>query len=205
MKKLSMLIASVAFVLAGCGEKDQAVAPETIDQAAMETAAEIDVVVEESRPLESASMAEIADMEQQAVAQASAETGADQVVESTAGTVAAVREEVAQEVAAASATVADDGEQPAEGTDAQPDLAQGKQIYTKNCFACHGSGAAGAPKLGDTGNWAPRIAQGIDILEEHAIKGFKGAAGYMPPKGGFMALSDDDVIAAVAYMVSESR
>jgi cytochrome c5 len=81
------------------------------------------------------------------------------------------------------------------------DLAQGKSVYDAACFVCHGTGAAGAPKLGDKAAWEARIAQGMDTLNLHAING-KGA---MPPKGGRMDLSDDDIKAAVAYIVSESR
>jgi cytochrome c5 len=64
---------------------------------------------------------------------------------------------------------------------------------------------AGAPKLGDKAAWGPRIAQGIDTLYTHSIKGFQGKAGMMPPKGGNMALSDADVKAAVDYMVAQSK
>jgi len=80
----------------------------------------------------------------------------------------------------------------------------GKSVYESSCVACHASGVAGAPKLGDTGAWADRIAQGLDVLQEHAIKGYQGGAGYMPPKGGNAALGDDEVKAAVEYMVGES-
>ena len=84
------------------------------------------------------------------------------------------------------------------------DLALGKRIYTNHCFACHGGGVAGAPRLGDTTDWAPRIAQGMDTLVQHSTEGFRGARGYMPPRGGFMALTDEQITAAVAYMVAES-
>lgn len=87
--------------------------------------------------------------------------------------------------------------------DAKPDLALGKKVYSANCAACHGSGAAGAPKLNDRANWEPRLEQGMEQLFTHAIKGFQGSKGYMPPKGGFAALGDDDVKAAVAYMVEQ--
>lgn len=83
--------------------------------------------------------------------------------------------------------------------------ADGKKTYDTACFACHGTGAAGAPKLGDKANWAPRIAQGMDTLKTHAIKGFTGKAGVMPAKGGRADLSDADVGAAVEYMVSQGK
>lgn len=83
--------------------------------------------------------------------------------------------------------------------------ADGKQVYTAACFACHGTGAAGAPKLGDKGAWGARIAQGAGTLLEHALKGFQGSTGFMPAKGGNASLSDADVKAAVEYMVSQSK
>ena len=77
----------------------------------------------------------------------------------------------------------------------------GEEVYNGACVACHGAGIAGAPKTGDKGLWAPRIAQGVNTLYEHAIKGFKA----MPAKGGQVALSDDDVKAAVDYQVAKSK
>jgi cytochrome c5 len=82
---------------------------------------------------------------------------------------------------------------------------KGKATYDASCMACHAAGVAGAPKLGDKANWAPRIAQGNDTLYTHALKGFQGKAGMMPPKGGNMSLADADVKAAVDYMVSQSK
>ena len=76
-----------------------------------------------------------------------------------------------------------------------------KGTYQSACFACHGTGAAGAPKLGDKAGWKKRIGQGKTKLYSHAIKGFKG----MPPKGGRGDLSDATVKAIVDYMVSESK
>lgn len=84
-------------------------------------------------------------------------------------------------------------------------LAKGQQVYKSACFACHDMGVAGSPKLGDIDAWAPRIAQGAEILLNHAINGYQGKLGYMPPKGGRMDLSDVDVAAAIAYMVSKSH
>jgi cytochrome c5 len=77
----------------------------------------------------------------------------------------------------------------------------GEDIYGKSCIACHASGAAGAPKLGDIPAWVPRIGQGIDTLYTHAIKGFNG----MPAKGLCMDCSDDEIKVTVDYMVSNSQ
>ena len=82
---------------------------------------------------------------------------------------------------------------------------KGKKTYDASCGVCHGAGVAGAPKLGDKANWAPRIAQGNDTLYTHAIKGFQGKAGMMPAKGGNASLKDEDVKAAVDYMVNKSK
>lgn len=81
------------------------------------------------------------------------------------------------------------------------DLAKGEQVYTTTCVACHGAGLLGAPKFGDKAAWGPRIAQGIDTVHTNAIKGIR----MMPPKGGNAALKDEDVKAAVDYMVSKAR
>ena len=80
----------------------------------------------------------------------------------------------------------------------------GEAVYNKTCKMCHARGMAGAPKLGDAAEWKKRAAQGMDTLYTHAIKGFKGK-GMMPPKGGNSKLSDDEVKAAVDYMVEHSK
>ncbi len=82
----------------------------------------------------------------------------------------------------------------------------GPQVYNAACNACHGNGVGGAPITGDVAEWAPRIAQGIDVLNDHAINGFDGdAITPMLAKGGRADLSDQEVIDAVAYMVEESQ
>ena len=81
----------------------------------------------------------------------------------------------------------------------------GPQVYNQACLVCHGAGIGGAPVMGDVSQWESRIAQGMDMLNQHAIEGFAGAAGYMPPKGGRADLSDEEVVAAVEYMVAESQ
>jgi cytochrome c5 len=79
----------------------------------------------------------------------------------------------------------------------------GPQVYNEACIACHGGGIGGAPTLADTANWEPRIAQGLETLQRHAIEGYTGSAGYMPPKGGRLDLSDEEIDASVEYMVNE--
>jgi len=81
----------------------------------------------------------------------------------------------------------------------------GPQVYNAACLACHGAGIGGAPVFGNAEAWAPRIAQGVDVLKGHAINGFQGSSGYMPPKGGRVDLSDDEIGSAVEYMVSQSQ
>ena len=93
---------------------------------------------------------------------------------------------------------------PAPASAAAPAVANtdtGKALYSSACIACHGAGIAGAPKFGDKAAWAPRLQQGKEVLYQHALKGFQGKAGVMPPKGGSSA-PDADVKAAVDYMAS---
>ena len=84
------------------------------------------------------------------------------------------------------------------------DMAMGKGVYDKACALCHAAGVAGAPKLGDKTDWAPRIAQGKDTLYKHAIEGYQGTKGMMPAKGGNSTLSDAEVKASVDYMTSQA-
>ena len=94
---------------------------------------------------------------------------------------------------------------PAAAPAAEPAKADGKKIYDTACVACHGMGIAGAPKFGDKAAWAPRIAQGANVLYDHALKGFQGKAGVMPPKGGAASVPDADIKAAVDFMVAAAK
>lgn len=100
----------------------------------------------------------------------------------------------------AAAPAAQQPQQPQQPASAQQAAVNpaGEKLYKTACFACHGTGAAGAPKFGDKAAWAPHLEHGIDAMVENAIKG-KGA---MPPKGGAMNASDADIRAAVEYMVN---
>jgi cytochrome c5 len=76
----------------------------------------------------------------------------------------------------------------------------GEALFKQTCVTCHGTGLAGAPKFGDKAAWAPRIAQGLPTLVQHAIQG-KNA---MPPRGGSSA-SDAEIQATVQYMVNAAK
>ena len=88
---------------------------------------------------------------------------------------------------------------------APPPSRDGQQVYQATCIACHGAGIAGAPKLGDKGQWAARIAKGVDILYASSVNGIQSSAGVMPARGGNPALSDAELRAAVEYMVVQSK
>ena len=107
-----------------------------------------------------------------------------------AGSTGAAAQAAAQAAAAAKAA----------GQVAYGGTTDGKVIYDNLCGACHTNGVGGAPTL-DHGRWDARIAQGNDTLYKHAIEGFTGAAGIMPPKGGNPSLSEEQVRATVDWMV----
>jgi cytochrome c5 len=75
-----------------------------------------------------------------------------------------------------------------------------EQLYQGACFACHGTGAAGAPKLGDTAAWADRIAKGLDALVTSAV----GGIGAMPPRGGSQ-YDDDQIRSVIQFMVDKAK
>lgn len=77
----------------------------------------------------------------------------------------------------------------------------GERVYSSACLACHSTGAAGAPKLGDTAAWTPRSAQGMAVLLNHALNGFNA----MPARGGNAALTDDDIKAAIGFMLAQAK
>jgi cytochrome c5 len=77
----------------------------------------------------------------------------------------------------------------------------GKTIYEGTCASCHDTGVAGAPRLGDKSAWGMHLAEGLDHLVQVAIEG----EGAMPPRGGNPELSDEEVRAAVDYMLDQVR
>lgn len=111
-----------------------------------------------------------------------------------AGSTGAAAAAAAQAAAAAAAA----GQVAYDGT------LDGSVIYAALCGACHTSGAGGAPKL-ERAAWTARIAQGADLMHKHAIEGYQGSAGIMPAKGGNPALTDEQVIATVDWMVDNLK
>ncbi len=91
------------------------------------------------------------------------------------------------------------GAEAKSGGDAGVDLARGKEVVQKTCAACHSTGVAGAPKIGDKEAWKPRVDQGMDTLMQNAMNG-KGA---MPPKGGGN-YSKEEINDAIHYMLKET-
>jgi len=83
--------------------------------------------------------------------------------------------------------------------------ATGQQVYDGLCKSCHGSGIPGIPQTGDQAAWEQRVAQGMDTVYKNAIEGFTGASGMMMPPRGGGTNTDDEVKAAVDYMVSSSQ
>ena len=81
----------------------------------------------------------------------------------------------------------------------------GKTIFGNLCQTCHTNAVTGAPVITDKGEWAPRVAQGLDTLVKHATEGFTGKKGVMPARGGNPSLSDAQVKATVEWMVSQVK
>jgi cytochrome c5 len=95
--------------------------------------------------------------------------------------------------------------EPVKTAAAAPASRNGQQVYQTTCVACHEAGIAGAPKLGDKGQWAKHVAKGLNTLYASALNGVQGSAGAMPAKGGNPALSNAEVRAAVDYMVARAK
>ncbi len=121
------------------------------------------------------------------------------------GSKASAAPAVATSAAATAVAVAAPAVIPAAIPVAATKAVNGEATYKAVCTVCHAAGIAGAPKVGDKAAWAPRIAQGKEILYTHAIVGYNGKAGAMPAKGGNTLLADAEVKAAVDYMAAQSK
>ena len=102
----------------------------------------------------------------------------------------------------AATNFADDSKQPRQLA-ALSDGVDAEQTYMMSCFACHSSGAAGAPKVGagNAAEWEPRLEKGLDVVVANAINGVNT----MPPKGLCFSCTDDDLRAIVDYMIAASK
>ena len=121
------------------------------------------------------------------------------------GTGSSVAERI-KPVAQVNVASAETQREPVKNVAAAPSPSRdGQQVYQAACVACHDAGIAGAPKLGDKGQWAKRIAKGVDTLYASAVNGTQTSAGVMPAKGGNPTLSNAEVKAAVDYMVARSK
>jgi len=139
---------------------------------------------------------------------ASFEEPAEPAQEAPAGDKPAEQAAAAPAAAAPAAAAAPQPAAPAQPQAAAPAPQQqaavnpaGEKLYKSTCFACHGTGVAGAPKFGDKAAWAKYIETGVDAMVQVAMQG-KGA---MPPKGGAAAASEADIRAAVEYMVNAAK
>ncbi len=92
-------------------------------------------------------------------------------------------------------------EAPAAETETASAGGVGEKIVSSVCASCHAAGLMQSPKIGSADDWAPRIEKGIETLYQHAINGFN----MMPAKGGRADLTDEEVKAAVDYMVSQAQ
>ncbi len=146
-------------------------------------------------------MAELSDVEIKRAVEYMMNSGADAPIVPAA-------QAAAPETAAAAPAAAAAHDHASHMADAAPaaapasaGAAEGKKIYESTCVVCHGAGIAGAPKFGDKAQWAPRVAQGINVLFAHAKNGFNA----MPPRGGNASLTDAQLRAAIDYIVAAAK
>ena len=208
-RKLILSLTMVTLVIMACSKSDDD-AKSTTSESLSDKAASVVKTMKETS-------SKVADETMEKAKSAAEETatfvkkGSSQVVtavedakEGLVNTVETVKVKAADMLSESQSVDADVGNSASAATATDTaSLEAGKSVYEGKSVVCHGSGAAGAPKLDDPG-WSARNAQGMDILIDHALKGYKGSKGYMPAKGGFMALSDEEVKNAVAYMVETS-
>jgi cytochrome c5 len=127
-----------------------------------------------------------------------------EVQETSVAAVVEVASNAQEQVAAEVEVASNEQEQVAAVEAVQADSgSEGEAVYKRACISCHLAGAAGAPKVGDATAWSTRIGKGNDALVQSAIAGVPGTA--MIARGACNTCSDDEIRAAVEYMVSQSR
>lgn len=186
-RTFGILTLVTAAALAACGDKQEA--PSAAQTAASEATTSAQQATEAA-----ASAAQAASAVVETASQAA--SAADQAAQSAGTAVVAA--------GTAAAASADAGKAAAPAAAGDVDLAAGEKLYKTACFVCHDAGIAGAPKLGDKEAWAPRLAQGDQVLIKHSIDGYTGLTGVMPPRGASTA-SDEEMKNAVIFMTSKVR
>lgn len=88
-------------------------------------------------------------------------------------------------------------DQTAKLADADPAI---MQLYNRSCISCHARGSGGAPRTGDRAAWQPRLEQGMDVLLDHTIGGYKG----MPPMGMCMDCTPEQFEKLINYMTGQA-
>ena len=191
--KYVMLSTVAALIVAACGESEPPAPPSASNEPASVVAAPEmpPVITEEVQPTmdtvaESAeTVIEVPESVPEIAEPESAPLSTSTPVETVAPAESAAEAPVAATTTESSATAA-----PVDGG----------HVYNTYCAICHRAGMNAAPKFGSKPLWAKRIAQGRETVYSHAVNGLRG----MPPRGGFSNLSDEEVVAAVDYMVRAS-
>ncbi len=104
-----------------------------------------------------------------------------------------------EQIAAAPAAVEEDAAAASDGANTEENSV-GKQVYNQVCSVCHSTGMMNSPRFGNADDWAPRLEQGMETVYAHALNGLN----MMPARGGNPTLSDDEVKAAVDFMISSA-
>ncbi|NLX16146.1 MAG: cytochrome c5 family protein [Ramlibacter sp.] len=188
-----LTLVAAAAALVACGDKQAT--PTAAQNAASEAVTSAQVAASAATDAASAAVA---------TASAAAEAASAVVNDaaSAAGAAASAAGDAANKAAAATTAAAAAVTKAAPAAGGSVDLAAGEKLYKSACFVCHDAGIAGAPKLGNKEEWAPRLAQGNDTLIKHSIDGYTGLTGVMPPRGASTA-SDEELANAVHFMVSK--
>ena len=194
MNKMLLIAVFSALLVAGCSDKDDAVSGK-IEPSMLEKAKE-------------STREAMSDIKGAAIeAKDSASRMASEAKDSASRMASEAKTAVTAKMGDVSDMASDTTEAVADMTDGADEAEMddggvvGQQVYQRSCQSCHAMGVAGAPKLSDKAAWAPRIATGMDALLASSING----KGIMPPRGACASCSDDDLRAAVQYMVSQSR
>lgn len=105
-----------------------------------------------------------------------------------------------EQIAAAPAPAAAEEDAAADDAAGAEENSVGKQVYNQVCSVCHSTGMMNSPRFGNADDWAPRLEQGMETVYAHALNGLN----MMPARGGNPTLSDDEVKAAVDFMISSA-